>query len=170
MVKAIDDKDGQVRDTALHCVGILKGRYGEAKVASALKDVNPQKEQKINEAAAEVKPSKYDRPENYKPPPPKKAAAEKKDDDELMSLDDAPKKKPPANIGKKPVKKEKKEDEEMKDEGAPPVKKAPPTLGQKPAAAEKKPPAAPTKAPTAPKIQDEDLGSGLSKEEAMEKV
>ena len=29
--------------------------------------------EKINEAAGEIKPSKYDRAENYKPPAPKKA-------------------------------------------------------------------------------------------------
>jgi len=50
MVKAIDDKDGTVRDAALHCMGILKGRYGET-VDKYLKDVNPQKMAKIDEAS-----------------------------------------------------------------------------------------------------------------------
>lgn len=41
MVKAIDDKDGTVRDYALHCMGILKGRLGESVMSKYLKDVNP---------------------------------------------------------------------------------------------------------------------------------
>ena len=72
MVKAIEDKDGTVRETALHCMGILKGRLGESVAAKYLTNVNPQKMEKINEAFKEVKASKYDRPENYKPPAPKK--------------------------------------------------------------------------------------------------
>ena len=42
-----------------------------------LKGVNPQKMAKIEEAAKEIKPSKYDRPENWKPPAPKKPKVEK---------------------------------------------------------------------------------------------
>jgi len=40
MVKAIDDKDGGVRDAALHCFGILKGRLGETIFVKYAKDVN----------------------------------------------------------------------------------------------------------------------------------
>ena len=40
MVKAIEDKDGGVRDTALHCMGILKGRLTESVTAKYLKDIN----------------------------------------------------------------------------------------------------------------------------------
>jgi hypothetical protein len=40
MVKAVEDKDGTVRDTALHCMGILKGRLTDA-VAKHLDKVNP---------------------------------------------------------------------------------------------------------------------------------
>lgn len=69
----------------------------------------------------------------------------------------APKRKPPPGLGKKPVKKAK-PDAEMKDEEE-----------KKPASSTVKR-AAPTKGPTAPVIQEEDLGSGLSKEEAEEKV
>jgi len=58
---------------------------------------------KIDEAAKEIKPSKYDRPENWKPPVPKKVAPkkeEKLDDDDLMNADVAPPKKaPPKGIG-----------------------------------------------------------------------
>lgn len=74
MLKVIDDKDGGVRDAALHCMGILKGRL-KAESEKYLKNVNSQKMAKIDEAAQEVKTSKYDRPENWKPPPPKKAPA-----------------------------------------------------------------------------------------------
>lgn len=40
MVKAIEDKDGAVRELALHCMGILKGRLTESVTAKYLKDVN----------------------------------------------------------------------------------------------------------------------------------
>lgn len=42
-------------------------------MAKFLSDLNPQKLAKVNEAAATIKPSKYDRPEK-KPEAPKKAA------------------------------------------------------------------------------------------------
>ena len=90
--KIIDDKDAQVRETALHCMGILKGRYGESIAAKYLDKVNQQKMEKINEAAKEIKPSKYDRPENYKPPAPKKVAPPKED---VIQ----PKKKKPEPVG-----------------------------------------------------------------------
>ena len=41
MVKALDDKDAGVRELALHCMGILKGRYSEATIAKYLKDIIP---------------------------------------------------------------------------------------------------------------------------------
>jgi hypothetical protein len=41
MVKVIDDKDGGVRDAALNCMGVLKGRLGESVMSKYLKDVNP---------------------------------------------------------------------------------------------------------------------------------
>ena len=72
----IDDKDIPTRETALHVMGTLKGRYGESIAAKYLDKVNPQKMEKINEAAKEVKPSKYDRPENWKPKAPKKEEEE----------------------------------------------------------------------------------------------
>lgn len=76
----MDDKDGTVRDNALHCMGILKGRLGDGIMQTYLKDLNPQKSEKLNEAAKEIKPSKYDRPENWKPPAPKKKPPPKKVD------------------------------------------------------------------------------------------
>jgi hypothetical protein len=91
MIKAIEDKDSRVRDAALHCVGILKGRYGEAVMSKFLKGIdNKQKLEKIYEGFKEVgKPPKYDRLENCKPPAPKKVVEKKKanDEDELMSFD-----------------------------------------------------------------------------------
>ena len=47
MIKAVEDKDSGVRDAALHCVGILKGRYGEAAMSKFLKGIdNKQKLEK----------------------------------------------------------------------------------------------------------------------------
>ena len=106
MLKAVEDKDGTVRDAALHCMGILKGRLTESVMANYLKDCNKQKMDKIEEAAKEVKPSKYDKPENWKPPAPKKAPPKKEQpkaeeglDDQLMSFDMKPKRAPPKGIG-----------------------------------------------------------------------
>jgi hypothetical protein len=63
MLKAVDDKDSGVRDAALHCVGILIGRYCEAIMSKFLKGIdNKQKLDKIEEGFKEVKPSKFDRP------------------------------------------------------------------------------------------------------------
>jgi hypothetical protein len=182
MVKAIEDKDGAVREAALHCMGILKGRYGESVAAKYLDKVNQQKLEKINEASKEVKPSKYDRPENYKPPAPKKEKKvekkpEKGDDEFTMDFtSEAPPKRKPPNIGKAPPKRVKKaEDVEMKNEeeekkpspapiieSTPPVerpKTAAPVLGDRPA-----------RIPSAPMKDDDENKEGLSKEDAIAKV
>jgi len=69
-----------------------------------------------------------------------------------------------------------KADVEMKDEtealdSAPPKRKAPPNIGKKPEPRASAPKTATvTKAPTGPKIEEENLGSGLDKEEAIAKV
>jgi len=82
-----------------------------------------------------------------------------------MDIEAKPKKAPPKGIGIKPKKKT--EDTDMADE-APPIK-APAKKG--PALSSDKPrPATSTKGPSAPIIQDEDMGSGCSKEEAIDKV
>lgn len=39
MVKVVEDKDGNVRDSALYCVGILKGRLGESLVDKYLSKI-----------------------------------------------------------------------------------------------------------------------------------
>jgi hypothetical protein len=39
MVKAVDDKDGAVRETAMHCMGILKGRLGDSIMDKYLKNL-----------------------------------------------------------------------------------------------------------------------------------
>lgn len=169
MGKAIEDKDGTVREAALHCMGLLKGRYGESVMQKYLKDVNKQKAEKIDEAAKEIKPSKYDRPENWKPPvkkaaPKKKAEAADDGGDELMDFGGAPKRAPPKGLGKKPVSKKKADadgDEPKKEE-----KKAAPTLSSGPP---KKAAAGPTKAPTV-SVEDEDVGAGLSKEDAIQRA
>lgn len=195
---AMEDKDGGVRDTALHCMGIFKGRIAD-KAEKYVKDLNPQKMAKIEEAVKEVKPSKYDRPENYKPPAPKKAPAKKADDDDGMDLDmGPPKKAPPKGLGQKPKKKvedeEMKNDDDLMDFDNGPPKKAPPkgigvkpkkktdeAMESEPSTPAKKPPAlssakpkaataASTKGPTAPVINDEDMGAGMSKEDAIAKA
>lgn len=94
--------------------------------------------EKIDEAAKEIKPTKYDRPENWKPPAPKKPKAAPKeelgggDDDMMMSFDSKPKRAPPKGIGVKPKKKTAPADAEMADESAPvkkPAARAPPNIG-----------------------------------------
>lgn len=144
IVKVLDDKDSTVRDQACHVMGLMKARLPEAMTEKELKNVVKQKLEKIEEAAKDVKPSKYDREENWKPPakkPAKKAAAPA--DDELMTFDSAPpKKKPPPGIGKKPVKKAADPEEEEKTGGDDdelmtfsndaPVSKPPPNIGKKP--------------------------------------
>ena len=54
MVKVVEDKDGGVRDAALHCMGILKGRYGESTMEKYISKLVKQKQEKIAEAAKEV--------------------------------------------------------------------------------------------------------------------
>jgi hypothetical protein len=82
--------------------------------------------------------------------------------EEPMEIDDAPK---PPPLKKKPIlgNKPKKEAEEDKEDQP---KRA---FGEKPAHL-KKETAAPLKALTGPKIEDENLGAGLGKEQATEKV
>jgi len=61
----------------LSTLGIFKGRLGDSTMSKYLSDLNPQKLAKVNEAAAIVQPSKYDRPEKKKvvaAPPPKMGA------------------------------------------------------------------------------------------------
>lgn len=161
--KVMDDKDGTVRDNALHCMGILKGRLGDSIMQTYIKDLNPQKSEKLNEAAKEIKPSKYDRPENWKPPAPKKKPPPKKveeskdeDGDVLMNDDTKPATKKPPNIGKKPPSKKKKPaDVDANDEKKTSTDAAP-----------KKAVASSTKGPTAPIIADENLGAGMDADQA----
>ena len=164
--KVVEDKDGTVRDNAIHCMGVLKGRLGEALMQKFIKDLNPQKTEKLNEAAKEIKPSKYDRPENWKPPVKKKAPVKKveeskdEDGDALMNDEATPRRKPP-NIGKKPPSKKKPAaDSAMADEKKPAAEAAPKRATT----------AASTKGPTAPIIADENLGAGMDAEQANEIV
>lgn len=78
----------------------------------------------------------------------------------------APKKTKPKGLGQKPVKKpaaDAEMHEEQKEAKAPP--KRPALSSDKPKAA-----GGAGKAPSAPVVQEEDLGAGLSKEEAIDKV
>lgn len=83
MMKMSEDSQGDTRDAALKVLGILKGRLGESAMAKYLNDLNPQKLEKLNQSALNVKPSKYDRPlvpekKAVVAAPPKKAAPAKK--------------------------------------------------------------------------------------------
>ena len=162
IAKVMEDKDGGVRDTALHCMGLLKGRLKDAIIGKFIKALNAQKTAKLEEAATEIQASKYDKPENWKPPPPKKKKPVKVEVDEDAEMDDdaPPKKAPPKNIGKRPAKKKPAaaaEQEEAK-ESAParsaPAKKA----------------AGSAKGPTAPVVDDENVGEGISADAAAAMV
>jgi hypothetical protein len=50
-MKMSDDPAGDVRDAALSCLGIMKGRLGESAMSKYLTDMNPQKLNKVNESA-----------------------------------------------------------------------------------------------------------------------
>lgn len=133
IVKVLDDKDATVRDTACNCMGLFKARLPDNMTDPHLKNIVKQKMEKIDEAAKEVKPTKYDREENWKPPVKKAAKKAEPADDEVMSFDDGPpKRKAPPGLGKRPVKKSAQPEEEEKagddddedmDSDAAPVKK-----------------------------------------------
>jgi len=206
--KGTDDSNSDVRDACLSALGVLKGRMGDAAMSKLIQDMNPQKLIKVNESAATVKPSKYDRPEKppekKAPPPSKKPAPKKKPVEEVkeqpmedvvmnepssaskpgeelvMTFEEKPKRAPPARLQRKVEKTDEEEkvdggDTEMRDEQEevkqapakkpPPKKEAPKKPEAKPATK-----APPTGGPKAPQIQEEDLGSGFSKEEAEAKV
>jgi len=152
----MEDKDGGVRDTALHCMGLLKGRLKDAIIGKYVKSLNPQKTAKLEEAAKEIEASKFDKPENWKPPPPKKKKPVKVEE-EPASDEDVPKKAP---IKKKIAKKKPAapaEQEEAK-ESAParsaPAKKA----------------AGSGKGPTAPLGDDDNVGESMSADGAAAMV
>ena len=133
-----------------------------------IKDLNPQKTEKLNEAAKEIKPSKFDRPENWKPPkkkaPPKKVEENKDEDGDAIMDDISPPKKKPPNIGKKPPSKKKKAPaaaDVEENEKKPAAEAAP----KKTAAA-----ASSTKGPSAPIISDENVGAAMDADQAKEIV
>ena len=63
LVKTSDDNMADVRDASLSALGVMKGRLSEAIMSKYISDLNPQKLAKVTESAQQVKPSKYDRPE-----------------------------------------------------------------------------------------------------------
>lgn len=80
LMKSSEDMAGDVRDAALSCIGIFKGRLGESSMSKYLSDLNPQKLAKVNESANKVQASAYDRPllKKAAPAPDVKAKAAKK--------------------------------------------------------------------------------------------
>lgn len=74
----VDDKDPDAREAGLKCIGALKGRLPEGSLSKYLDGIIPQKMTKIDEAAAQIKPSKYDKSERKAAAAAKKAAMAKK--------------------------------------------------------------------------------------------
>ena len=50
----MDDKDSTVRDNAINCMGIFKGRLDENTMSKYLKNLNAYKIEKLEEAVKEV--------------------------------------------------------------------------------------------------------------------
>jgi hypothetical protein len=193
IAKLTEDKDAPCRESAMHCLGTLLGRLGGPALSKYIDALNPAKKAKVEEASAEVKPTKYDKSKKDEE---KKAAAAKKaaeaapkktpakkpalasskaSEPEEESLDggldpfdmaNKPKKKPagpPSRLAKKAEPKAAVEVEEEKVEDKPAAPKR--AFGEKPAALKSKPAAGPSKGPTGPPVvDDEDLGAGLSTE------
>lgn len=181
LVKLANHSDNAIRDLGLQTIGLLKARIGVA-VEKYYLDLNQQKLDKINESAAEIKLTKYDKSKV----PPKKPAAKKEeskgtdvDGDAIMSFDDPkPMKKkkaaggPPAAFLKRQQEMEAQAAnklEELKTEikgGAPPKKKAAPVEEEKIA-----PSSEVSKAPKPvvdkPKVIVQDSGAGVLKEDAV---
>lgn len=193
LVKLANHQDGEVRDLGLATLGLFKARVG-AGIDKYLGELNPQKLEKVNEAAAAVKLTKYDKPKQQKKKPAAKKEEKKAevDDDGVMGFDaPAPKKKkakgPPASFFKRQQEMQDKAQEkfeelkaELKGEAPPPKKekveeekKAPPPKASNPPAAAKPKAAAPAKS-SGPaksggkkaKVQVEDTGPGVAKEDA----
>lgn len=62
VAKVMDDKDSTVRDNAIHCMGIFKGRLDEKTMSKYLKDLNAYKTEKLEEAAKESRAIEADSP------------------------------------------------------------------------------------------------------------
>lgn len=193
--KLANHQDGEVRDIGLATLGLFKARVG-AGIDKYLGDLNPQKLEKVNEAAAAVKLTKYDKPKQQKKKPAAKKEEKKieEDGDGLMSFDGpAPKKAkakakgPPASFFKRQQEMQDKAQEkfeelkaELKGDAPPPKKekieeekKAPPKAASNPPPAAKPKTAAPAKSSgpaktggKKPKVQVEDTGPGVAKEDA----
>lgn len=183
LVKLANHQDGELRDCGLATLGLLKGRLKEG-MDKYMGDLNQQKLDKVSEAAAEVKLTKFDKPRVQKKAKKKEVD---EDGDAIMSFDKPkPKAKakpkasgPPAsflNRQKEMGEKAAEKFEELKAElnGGEPPKKAKPA---KPVEEEKKAPPKAAPAPAArpktakpagkkPKIQVEETGPGVSKEDA----
>lgn len=212
VTKVADDKDAPCREAGMHALGTLLGRLGAPALSKYVDGLIPAKKGKVEEAAKEVKPTKYDKSAKdeakkaaaaqkaaaasakaapaKKPTPAKKAAAAGPSEDEMMGgggdeeammdFGGPPKKKPagpPSRLAKKAAAPGAGGDEEMKTGEQPPAQAPKPkaeasgpprAFGQKPpGAGSAKPKAAAGggKAASAPVVEDEPLGEGLSKEE-----
>ena len=195
-VAGSDEKDAALRDQSLVVLGVLHARAPNP-MDKFISGMLAAKKTKIDAAKETVKLGKYDKSEKKAAAAAaaakKKAAAAEKaqaaaapakkkavamnfdDDDEQLANDGvlgevAPAKPrgAPPNIGKKPVSKKPAAAEEDLDAPDPPKRGAPPArLAGKAAAAAS---SGPTKVIKAEDIQEEDIGSGMSKEQAIEKV
>ena len=92
-VKLANHQDNSLRTPSLQTLGLLKGRLG-GDMEKYISDLNQQKLEKVNESAAEVQLTKYDKPRvAKKKKAPKKPKEEDKydaDGDAVMTFDDPP--------------------------------------------------------------------------------
>ena len=192
IAKLADHQDGELRDLGLSILGLFKARIGDG-MEKYLGNLNQQKLEKVNEAASEVKLTKYDKPKN---PPKKKAKKENKKVEvepeaaDMMNVDAAPQPKkkkkgkgPPASFFERQQKMQAKAQEkfeemkaEVKGEAPPPkaepkstpaVKNDPPASMGAPSVQDEKPK---SDAPRKKIIAADDSGPGVAKEDAVDIV
>ena len=60
LVKATDDKDATVRDSALSCLGVIQAKLTESFTTKYCDKIPAPKQAKITESMAKVQPSKFD--------------------------------------------------------------------------------------------------------------
>lgn len=125
-MKVTEEKDASVRDQGLRLVGILLGRLGEQTMEKYLSSMIPQKRTKVDEAKAEVKPSKYDKSKRKEEAAKKKAEAEKRAAEMEAKKKPAPKKADPMVFDSAI------DDGDAMGEVKKPVAKKPPNIGKKP--------------------------------------
>jgi cytoskeleton-associated protein 5 len=179
--KLANHQDGELRSIGLATLGLFKGRIGDS-IDKYLGDLNPQKLEKVKEAAGEYQLTKFDKPKN----PPKKKASQKEEakaeisESDAMAMDVGPPKKkkkkakgPPSSFFERQQKMEGKAKEKLEEIKAEVTGVAPPkgAIAKKESSslASETPEARPqTAQPTRKKakIVIDESGPGVLKEEA----